>query len=228
MSEKPLLLHSAKMGVVFEESKTHPYVAWLLTAAGIFVVLVGLTNVVVRFSAQLHAQDDIVQTAFAPLGSLSLQQTVASTTPLTPARLSIPSIGVRADVEQVGKKPDGSMATPSSFETVGWYKLGARPGQEGNAVIAGHVNNALTKAGVFEHLSDVVVGDTISVSDTSGRTLTYVVTQTAQYKTDEAPTDIFTATGPTQLVLITCDGQWDADAHSYDKRFVVYAELTNR
>jgi sortase A len=217
------------MGVVAEESTTHPYVTWLLTAAGIFVVLVGLINVVTRFSAQLHISGDAVQTAFAPLGSLpSAFTAVASTTPLIPARLSIPSIGVHADVEQVGKKADGSMATPSSFETVGWYKLGARPGQEGNAIIAGHVNNALTRAGVFEHLSDVKLGDTVVVEDAEGRTLSYVVSHTAQYKTDEAPTDIFTAEGPTQLVLITCDGQWDAAARSYDKRFVVYAQLTAR
>jgi LPXTG-site transpeptidase (sortase) family protein len=118
------------------------------------------------------------------------------------------------------------MATPGSFATVGWYKLGSRPGQAGNAVLAGHVNNALTKSGVFEHLSDLKVGDSIAIADTSGKTLTYVVTETDQYKTTEAPAaSIFSGAGPTQLVLITCDGAWDAAAHSYDKRFVVYARL---
>jgi LPXTG-site transpeptidase (sortase) family protein len=104
--------------------------------------------------------------------------------------------------------------------------LGSKPGQAGNAVIAGHVNNALTMAGVFQHLGDVHVGDTIAVSDASGKTLNYVVTETDQYTTDNAPmAAIFSISGPSQIVLITCDGAWDAAAKSYNKRLVVYAKL---
>lgn len=118
------------------------------------------------------------------------------------------------------------MATPKNFQDAGWYDMGARPGEAGNAVIAGHVNNALTMAGVFQHLGDIRVGDTIAVSDAHGTTLNYVVTETDQYSTTNAPTAaIFSTNGPSQIVLITCDGVWDPAAHSYDKRLVVYARL---
>ena len=120
------------------------------------------------------------------------------------------------------------MATPHDFSSVGWYSLGVHPGGAGNAVMAGHVNNALTKAGVFEHLSDMHVGDTVRIADAQGKTLTYVVTETASYATTDAPVaDIFATGGPSQLVLITCDGDWDGAAHSFTKRFVVYARLVS-
>lgn len=242
MSEKQLLLPSAKIGVPVRSRTTH-FGEQVLLVVGIFVVIYGLVNILLRLSHYVDAT--AIQTAFTPLGAVPLPQpsvphagarsapafaaTVATTTPLTPARIAIPSIGVNTTVEQVGQKADGSMAAPNSFATVGWYKLGAKPGQPGNAVMAGHVNNALTKSGVFEHLSEVTLGDTITVTDASGRTLTYTVYETHQYHTDTAPaTEIFTANGPSQLVLITCDGAWDPIARSYDKRFVVYARLTSR
>lgn len=218
------------MAVLREDGVVRSYARMALITIGTVMIFFGLINILTRLSSYVGA--DTVQTAFAPLGTLNmaaLPTGVATTTPITPVRLSIPSIGVNAYIERVGKKDDGSMATPASFENAGWYSLGARPGQPGNTVIAGHVNNALTKAGVFEHLSSVKVGDYITVADASGKTLIYVVSETRQYDTNEAPAaSIFAQTGPSQLVLITCDGAWDAQARSYDKRLVVYARLTSK
>lgn len=233
-------------------------IRWFLVGVGALVILIGAVNLF-STAFNYVGGPNAAQTAFAPLGSLGSQEPaknpsigsgeprrgssaasanlsalfnislVATTTPITPVRLKIPAIGVSANVQQVGQKADGSMATPSNFQDVGWYTLGPKPGAAGNAVIAGHVNNALTMGGVFEHLSDVKVGDYVTVTDASGKTLIYVVTQTAQYTTDSAPaSDIFSQNGPSQLVLITCDGAWDAAAHSYNKRLVVYAQLTNK
>ena len=56
------------------------------------------------------------------------------------------------------------MGTPSTFYTVAWYSAGPKPGEPGNTVIDGHVNNALGLSGVFEHLGDVQIGDTIEVA----------------------------------------------------------------
>ena len=230
MSEKRLLLPSAKIAVLVRTYETKHYVRWFFVAVGVVVILVGMASLLSRMAA--YVGPDATQMAFAPLGTVNiaaLPPAVATTTPITPVHIKIPSIGVDATVEQVGKKDDGSMATPSNFENVGWYKLGSLPGQAGNAVIAGHVNNALTKSGVFEHLSDVKIGDYITVADASGKTLVYVVSETDQYPVSEAPAaSIFSGTGPSQLVLITCDGGWDAATHSYDKRFVVYARLTSK
>ena len=66
-----------------------------------------------------------------------------------PWRPRILGTELAGEVERVGKKQDGSMETPSTFTTVGWYELGVKPGDEGNAVMDGHVNNALTSSGAI-------------------------------------------------------------------------------
>lgn len=203
-------------------------IRWTLVAVGGLVILIGAANLFAR-AFEYVGGADATHTAFQPLGMLKSVSLVATTTPLTPTRVKIPSIGVDADIENVGKKEDGSMESPKSFKNIGWYTPGSKPGAVGNAVMAGHVNNALTTSGVFEHLSDVKVGDYITVADSAGKTLIYIVHQTAQYNLDTAPvSDIFSQTGPSQLILITCDGAWDEAAKSYNKRLVVYAKLTNK
>ncbi len=233
MSKKLLLLQPAKLGVlVSQRSRTH-YLRYLLLAVGIFVVLVGAADLLSR-AARATLGSGANTVVFAPAIAVvnpsvldSFAHSPATTTPLVPARLVIPALGIDAAVELVGKKADGTMATPTTFGGVAWYSPGSRPGAPGNAVIAGHVNNALTKSGVFEHLSELGVGEAVVVSDASGKSLTYFITKIEQYPVDEAPVaSIFTTSGPSQLVLITCDGEWVASEHSFNKRFVVYARLS--
>jgi LPXTG-site transpeptidase (sortase) family protein len=145
---------------------------------------------------------------------------------MVPARLRIPSIGVDAAVQPVGINAAGAMQAPSNFRDVGWYKTGARPGSTGSAVFDGHVNNALTQAGVFQYLGRLREGDAIIVSDKQGRDLTFTITMVRAYEPDAAPVaDIFSRAGKSRMALITCDGQWDSAAHQFTKRLVVYAEL---
>lgn len=193
-----------------------------MAAIGLFVVLVGAADMASRLSRSLFGENAAF-TAFAP-AVLLLNST--STMPIVPATLTIGAIGVRAPVEQVGKKADGTMGTPQKFEDVVWYSLGAKPGEAGNAVFAGHVNNALTKSGVFEHLSLLKLGDTFSISDASGRSLNYKVTDIEQYPADAAPAaSIFATTGLSRAVLITCDGDWVSTDKTFSKRLVVFAQL---
>ena len=237
MSEKPLLLSSAKSVVAGHTPRRN----WLRVAAiaiGFFVVFVGAADIVTRLAhATLgsNASLDIFAPAIAitdPSVLNSFKTATVSTsspqatTPITPARLVIPSIGVNANVEQVGDKADGSMGTPQTFGDVAWYALGSKPGSPGNAVIDGHVDNALTTAGVFMHLSQVHLGDTITVADASGATRTFVVNNIQEVPADTAPdASIFATTGPSQLVLITCDGSWVPAAKSFDERLEVFATL---
>jgi len=193
-------------------------------------VLVGLADVTSRM-AQTVLGDDALFDAFAPAAatrpsSLVVPAATASSTAgvLVPARLKVPGLGIDAKVEEVGKRADGAMGTPADFMNVGWWSEGSKPGAAGNAVFAGHVNNALTKPGVFEHLSQIKRGDYITVSDAEGRTLVYEVSEVSLYETDRAPlARIFARTGPSQLVLITCEGDWLEDEQSFDKRLVVIA-----
>ena len=117
------------------------------------------------------------------------------------------------------------MATPTSFADVAWYALGGHPGSEGNTVFAGHVNNALTKSGVFGHLAQVGLGDYVTVSNADGHTLIYKVVSIDKYPANEAPAaSIFATAGPSRLVLITCDGDWVQSEKTFDKRLVITAK----
>jgi len=187
-------------------------------------VLVGAADMTSRLVKNLGP--DATFLAFAPAAALYPSAFVAtSTEAFVPASLRIPSIGVNAVVELTGVKADGTMGTPKNFDNVAWYSPGAKPGQMGSAVFAGHVNNAMLKSGVFEHLSQVTTGDYITVEDSAGKALVYRVSSVKEYQPDASTDALFTTTGPSRLVLITCEGEWVSSAHSYNKRLVVIASL---
>jgi LPXTG-site transpeptidase (sortase) family protein len=232
MQEKPLLLSSVKGGL-FDAKEGR---GWLIaaTVAGVCVVVFGAADVSSRVAHAVFGENASLYSfgSFALIDSTKsatttpVQTRVATATPLVPIRLQIPSIGVNAEVEQVGQKEDGTMGTPKKFSNVAWYAPGPMPGQAGNAVIDGHVNNALTTAGVFAHLNKVTLGDTIVVFNASGTPISFVVTKIQEYPADMAPSNtIFATTGPSGLVLITCDGSWVPSQKSFDKRLVVFASL---
>lgn len=206
-----------------------PYVRWGVVAVGVLMVLVGLADASARL-ARATFGDSAGQTLFAPAGAIGNPQILESvqgtqnSAAFAPMRIAIPAIGVEAAVEHVGVRADGAMETPKEFDEVAWYKDGARPGEPGNAVFAGHVNNALTQSGVFAHLARVSIGDYVTLADAEGRTLVYKVKAIDQYPADEAPAaSIFAKSGASQVVLITCDGDWVPAEKTFDKRLVITA-----
>lgn len=203
---------------------------------GAFAVIWGAADIASRISNATFGEDANL-TVFGPAAAIQdpsivksiKEPATATTSPFVPTRLKIPAIGVDAEVESVGQRQDGAMATPTDFADVAWYAPGGRPGGSGNAVFAGHVNNALTKAGVFAHLAQVHLGDYVTVSDKDSHTVVYKVTAIDQYPADEAPAaSIFAAQGPSQLVLITCDGDWVPEHKTFEKRLVITATPTVR
>lgn len=199
-------------------------------AVGLFVLLFGAADVSSRV-AQITLGERAPMIVFGPLVLLNSQKPatatinqIASTTALVPERLKIASLGIDAEVEQVGKKDDGTIGAPQKFNNVGWYALGPKPGERGNAILDGHVNNGLTTSGVFKHLSQIALGDTIEVVSGSS-TLVYKVVEVKQYDATATAAEVFDTTGPSRLVLITCEGEWVSSTKTFSKRFVVFATL---
>ncbi|MCA1030810.1 class F sortase [Bacillus timonensis] len=146
-------------------------------------------------------------------------------TGIIPTHLSIPSIGVEAIIEQVGLLSNGQMGVPDGTENVAWYKYGAKPGEPGNAVLAGHVDSKKGPA-VFFYLKTLKVGDEIIVTDKDNQIRTFNVTETVSYPRNDAPLDrIFGYTYRSQLILITCNGVYDRSTGEHSERLVVYADL---
>ena len=106
---------------------------------------------------------------------------------------------------------------------VGWYRFGATPGQPGSTVLAAHIAYDGVD-GVFRHLDDLEAGDAVSVTLSDGSTRPYVVTEVSQYPKTDLPADVFARDGAERLVLITCGGEFDSRAGSYEDNVIAYAE----
>jgi sortase (surface protein transpeptidase) len=146
--------------------------------------------------------------------------------PARPVTLSIPAIGVGTTVEAVGLDSTGNMDVPSGPVTVAWYAYGARPGEAGNAVLAGHVDFQGYGPAVFYRLGQLGPGDIIWVGDEAGPRRRFKVYEVATYRTQDAPLDrIFGVTDEANLNLITCTGAFNSGTGEYDRRLVVYAQL---
>lgn len=149
--------------------------------------------------------------------------------PAVPARLLVPSIGVDVAVDPVGITARETMAVSANARHVGWYRLGARPGEPGAAVFGGHVDNALGLPGIFYDLRRLTAGDEIVTVDALGRRLVFRVIDSRRYRHDDpvARQVVFAQYAEPQVVLVTCSGTWDQATRMYDERLVVRAVLSH-
>jgi sortase A len=146
--------------------------------------------------------------------------------PEVPVRLRIPKIDVNASVESVGLDKEERMDVPQDADNVAWYNLGFKPGQQGNAVMAGHFDKESGAPAVFYKIEQLEVGDEVITFDNQGQAYTFSVVRIVQYPYNNFPLqEVFGPTEKHRLNLITCDGEWDKATKNYSHRTVVYTEL---
>jgi hypothetical protein len=139
-----------------------------------------------------------------------------------PTRLRVGAIGVDTTLETLHLAKDGSLTPPKDFARAGWYADGTAPGDQGPALIAGHVDSKRGPA-VFYKLREMEPGDRIDVIR-GNVTVHFTVVSTSWYPKTNFPADL--VYGPTpdrQLRLITCGGVFDHRLRSYKDNLVVYA-----
>lgn len=145
-----------------------------------------------------------------------------------PIHLLIPAIHVDTTIEPVGVLSTGNLDTPQNhpWEDAGWYKDGPRPGEQGSAVLDGHLNRPGGAPAVFWFLASLKIGDEVIVTTSEGKTLRYRVTGSARYAPQQAPLqEIFGSTQGYHLNLITCAGYWLPSEQQTSLRMVVYTSL---
>lgn len=143
-----------------------------------------------------------------------------------PVRLTIPKINVSAAIDSVGVTGDGTMDIKQNPSDVAWYKLGARPGNVGSAVIAGHYGWDGGRGSVFNELHTLRAGDEIIVTDEQSATKTFIVRESRQYNPNADASIIFrSGDGKSHLNLITCEGSWNRSQQTYSGRLVVFTDL---
>ena len=148
----------------------------------------------------------------------------AASRPARPFWISIPAAGVESPVDAVGSTPNG-ITLPDTGRT-GWWQGGPRPGEDGRAVIVGHLDS-LDGPDVFAKAPELGKGDAIEVRDHSGRTHRYAVVGVTRVRKAEFPTaDVYGPAPRPVLVLVTCGGPYDESIGHYRDNVLIYARAS--
>jgi len=159
----------------------------------------------------------------APAGPVVAVQQSRAAAVAVPVALDIPSIGVQANLIDLGLTAAGALQVPPTTSVAGWFTGSPRPGAIGPAVIAGHIDSR-DGPGIFFHLSRLEPGDRVYVRRADGTLALFRVTKVASYLKDRFPTAaVYGPTPDAELRLITCGGTFDPAQGSYLSNVVVYA-----
>lgn len=140
-----------------------------------------------------------------------------------PIGLSIPDLDLAgAAIRAVGVEANGEMEIPAATE-VGWYRWSPSPGHAGSSVLAAHIAfDGLD--GAFRNLDNVDVGAVFTIQFDDGSERSFEIVERAQYGKTDLPFDrVFAKDGDPTVVLITCGGDFNRAASSYEDNVVAYA-----
>ncbi|MBA3905211.1 MAG: class F sortase [Pseudonocardiales bacterium] len=152
--------------------------------------------------------------------------TAAVAEPVRPVAVSIPALDVAGPLEDLVADPQTrELSAPNDPSRAGWYAAGVVPGDQGPAVIGGHVDSR-RGPGVFFELRTLKPGDLIDVTRSDGRIARFSVIAVALYPKDAFPTlAVYGPTSGPELRLVTCGGTFDRSVRSYKDNVVVDAAL---
>ncbi|WP_189045766.1 class F sortase [Micromonospora sonchi] len=167
-------------------------------------------------------------TPAAEVGTGDVDREPAGLPRSAPTTISIPRIGVDADIMALGTNPDGSVQVPPLDQALlaGWYEPGPSPGEVGNAVIVGHVDSAAIGPAVFFSLGALQPGDIITVRRLDGRSADFRVDSVSSHSKNAFPTEqVYGPNDQPGLRVITCGGQFDEATGDYLDNVIVFASL---
>lgn len=140
-----------------------------------------------------------------------------------PVRLRIPAIGVDAGVGALGHNRDRTLEVPTDPAAAGWFRPGPEPGEQGAAVVAGHVDS-WQGPGVFFRLGELQPGAEVEIEREDGTVRTFRVDRVEQHPKDGFPTDaVYGVRTGIELRLITCGGLFDRGVDSYEDNIIAFA-----
>lgn len=145
-----------------------------------------------------------------------------------PTAVEIPSIKVRSSLLKLDTAPDGTAEVPADPQLAGWFSGGTRPGDEGPAVILGHIDSK-TGPAVFYRLRDLVAGAKATITTASGRRIEFTVDRVVEVAKREFPTSaVYGPAFGRQLRLITCGGTFDRSKGHYTDNVIAYLTASKR
>ena len=144
---------------------------------------------------------------------------------VVPVRVQVPDAGIDVSIEPVGVLGSGEMQLPADTRVAGWYEYGPAPSSAaGTTILAAHVDSLAYGLGPFSKLKSIDAGAAAIVTTADGTTHPYTITAIDRVaKTDISLDAVFDRTGASQLVMITCGGQFDYDTRHYLDNVLVTA-----
>lgn len=148
-----------------------------------------------------------------------------------PVSIAIPALGITSalgpqrGLTATGTIDDAPLSGPT-WALPWWYDDGPTPGEEGSAVILGHVDSAIGAGhlGVFFTLGNLRTGQAITVDLADGTVTRWVVTSVVLYPDTQFPDAlVYAHSGSPVLRLVTCGGTFDPQTHGYESATVVTA-----
>ncbi len=167
----------------------------------------------------------------APQGNISVQAPAnRGMLHVKPVSVSIPRIDVSSTLVDLGLNADNTLQVPQDYSKAGWFKHGTYPGDVGGppALIVGHVDNSEGPA-VFYELDQLKIDDEVLVGRADGSTAVFVVYDGLQFPKDSLPTEeLYGDRDGSEIVLITCTGEFNYETGHYLDNYVVRATLDRK
>ncbi|MFX0578994.1 class F sortase [Nocardia nepalensis] len=191
---------------------------------GVFVAIVAVIAALVAGCGSSAGTSSTASTSVAAAPATGVH-TAAPIGRSTPVSFKIASVNASGSLIAVGLNSDGSVQVPADYQQAAWYQKGPAPGEQGSAVILGHVDS-YQGAGVFFELKKVKPGDMIDVTRADGKTAHFKVTDVRMYLKAQFPDQtVFGARGGATLQVVTCGGEFDQTARTYLSNVVVFSSL---
>jgi sortase (surface protein transpeptidase) len=144
-----------------------------------------------------------------------------------PETVAIPRIDVQAELIGLDLDADRRLEVPAEPQVPGWYVRGPRPGENGAAIVAGHVDSRRGPA-IFWRIPELEPGDEVIVHREDGSEVVFVVDRVGRWPKEEFPTDeVYRRSAGPELRLITCGGIFDAETRSYRDNIIVFATASS-
>jgi Sortase domain len=144
--------------------------------------------------------------------------------PGSPRTLVIQRLSLKMPIVPMKVDDAGDMALPKNPDEIGWYSYGPRPGgQQGSAVLGGHVDSREYGIGPLVVLRRLREGDVILVRTTAGAE-TFRVSSVRQIRKQALPLrTLFDRDGERRLRIITCGGPYIRSKGGYQDNLVITA-----
>ncbi len=187
-----------------------PVIALLVVIATGLVITRGGDPLVANKSAEQALLDN----GDTPHDKAPYNQLGYSVSPTMPKLLTIPKLGLTSRITRLSVRDNSEPKFPANIYDVGWYENSVKPGEDGAALLIGHIRGE-EKPGVFADLTNLVPGDEFSVELGDGSKKHYYIVKMNAYQRNSVDYDeLLTVVTPNKpgVNLLTAVGAFESNA----------------